>query len=481
VAKFFLQLAFVVAAFRVAAPKLFDCVGVEQVQFLYPVFYLPAVILGVRSWLKVPNFARSWPVIVCMLVVWLGVLRAGEWDTEWGFLRGFRTAALMTIVLPLGALIVEKRCWWLCTRAFIYTSALVMLVAVWFEYFADTELKSLTSHRFGLMYSADGARCLMNPNQLGSQLALAAVLAFVLHLRGHREHPRLPHHAGRRRKFNLGWTLLLSVGCLLTASRGAFAGWLGGMGLLFVWGTRTQHRQRLRDLVVQATFLFLVAIAVTVAGGPTPWGSMFARLAGADGGRLTSLGGRIPIWKNAYAAWRSTSTYTLLGAGMGRAEELLGQYDETAVLDPFGVLNRDTHSTYVNWLLSFGLLGVGPGICLLATTLRQARQMDRREKTIDRQAILANVLLFSLTGVFYNRFYWLAAAPLILAMLSPPKADSRSSSPHGRPAAKAALPTPHRLPGTKPALPRGVHLPPTPPVTTQHAVAASSSFDQGRP
>ena len=481
--KLFLVLAFVVAALQGITPKLFDDFGIEQIQFLYPAFYLPAVIPGIRSWMKTPTFARSWPVVACILVVWLGVLRAGEWFTEWGPSQGFRTATLMTIVLPLGALIVEKRCWWPCAKAFVYTSALVMLVVLWFEYYGDPELRPFSLHRFGLMYSSDGTRCLMNPNQLGSQFALAAVLAFLLHLRGQRKPAQSPGRADRRGRFNLGWTLLLSMGCLLTASRGAFVAWFGGMGLLFVWGTRTQQHHKLRDLVAQAAFLVLLAIAVTVAGGPTPWGSVLARFAGAEGDRLTSLGGRLPIWQNAYAAWRSTPTCTLLGAGMGRAEELLGEYDETAVLDPFGVLNRDTHSTFVNWLLSFGLLGAGPGICLLATMLRTAWQMDRREKTVDRQAILANVLLFSLTGVFYNRFYWLAAAPLILAMLSPQSAGSPRFSPRRRPAGKSGPPAPHgpfTFQDRSRAAARDSHTLTTR-TTVQHAVAVSNSFDQRTP
>lgn len=438
-ARFCLQMAFAVAAFRVIAPKVFDHFEIQHFRFFYPLFYLPAVILGIRSWLRVPSFARSWPVAACVAVVWIGVVHAGEWRSEWDLYRGFRSAMMITIVLPLGALIVQKRCWLQCAKTFVFTSAVVLVTVLWFTYWVDYDPSLRSAQRFGMMYSSDGTARLVNPNHLGSQLALAAVLVFILHLRGQKRQAHLPQDAKRPRQFSLGWTAFLSMGCLLTASRGAFVAWLGGMGLLFVWGTKTQDRGRLRDLVVQAAFLGLLAIALATAGGPTPWSSMVERFSDSGPGSLSSLGGRLPIWRNAYVAWRSSTTHTLFGTGMGLAEELLGEYDEAAVKDEFGVLQRDTHSTFVNWLLSFGLLGLVPGVCLLIVAFRKARELDRREGMLDRQSILAVAVLFSMTGVFYNRFYWLAAAPLILAMLSERRPDLPLASEPLGPHANAAI------------------------------------------
>ncbi len=420
-ARFSLILAFVMSAVGFLIPKLNEILDIELPGAFYLIFHLPAVILGMGSWCKVRCFAHSWPVVACVLAASLGLLYGAE-TKSW---QGVMIAVSLAAVLPIAALIVEHRCWWLCAKTYVVTNAFVLAAVLWFAY--HEEHRGLSLFRLGWLRSDDGMVVLRYPNHLGSQLAVAAVLAFILYLHAGTKGNQVQSTSNRRGAFSLGWTVFLSLGCILTASRGAFVACFGGMGMLFFWGTRALPSSKLKDLLVVLWLAILVALCLSVAGVPIPGGSLQERFAGPDGSNLATLGNRTTIWKSAYNAWRSDMKYTIRGVGTGRASEIVGRFHEFAKGDGYGIHRKSCHNTCVEWLVSLGLLGAVPAICLLGIACSRARELDARDGTVNRQAILISVLLASMVGIIYSRFDWIGVAPLMLAMLSQPAAVRRLS------------------------------------------------------
>jgi len=433
------KLALRVAMFTVGMhfvfPRLADAFGVHLSQLLVLGLCLPAVMLGSMSFWRVASFGRSWPVVLCVAVAWIGLAYgAGRTNN-----RGLLNVAYVTSTLPIAALIVERRCWWLCARMFVIGSAFAMCLAIWFEYVLCTSgiVKSL--YRFGNLWSADGDLRLANPNLIGNQLALAAVLALVLYLR---DGNRRKAHQGTAApaQFSLAWTLLLSMGCMLTASRGAFVSWAGGMTILVLWGMDSRQSRKARDLVAFCGVMFAVMLFVAAATGFQPWQTLQARLESPE--KLLSASGRLPIWISAYELWTADLKTLLFGLGTGLVPETLGAYLGHLTADGVTTLPTDTHNSFVEWGLSFGLLGMVAGVCLLWGVFRRTRLLDRRDGIVYRQAILVCFCTASMTYVTVFYIFFCAAGPLILAMLSDP--------PPSGPAAVAHRP--HRRPELVPAV-----------------------------
>lgn len=442
--KLALRLAFVAAGLNYTALKLGEIFHYDKPLLFNVALCLPAVVLGATSWWAVRSFARSWPVVVCILIVWLGLIFAVQRENH----RGVLATSYLTMALPVAALIVEKRCWWLCAKTYVFANAFALGLALWFEY-QDHGIGMLYKlYRFGFLMSDDGTMKLANPNVVGGQLAFASVLAFVLYLRTGVQREPPENTSDRPRKFSLAWTVFLALGCILTASRGAFFAWLGGITLLMFCGTRTQKPGRLRDLVAVTSVLLSATLFISVGTGIQPWKNLQQRL--DVNGDVFTASGRVLIWKAAYDAWRSNPRYLFFGAGTGAAPEALGRYLGLTKSDGVTPGALDAHNAFVEWLLSFGLIGIGGGVCLLTAVLRKAHRMDRRDGTFNRRAILVCLGLASMNYVTYYQLFFVAAGALVLAMLS--------EAPAPVPATEAAHGEEVRLhtaapPGRRPAVP----------------------------
>ena len=236
-----LALAFVVAALGFLQIKIWEAIGWSPFQFFELVLMLPAVILGSVYWFRGRSYASSWPVVLCIALAWLSLFYPGNSER----MRGLYIGALLTIPLPLAALIVQNRAWAYCAKVYVWCNATALLLAFWFEARVATSFTRAIG-RFGFLLSEDGTERTGNPNQVGGQLAFAAVVAFVLYLKNAED------SASRERtsKFPdvyLVLMVLLSVGCMLTASRGAFVAWFPAVMLLGTLGTGKLPMSRMRD------------------------------------------------------------------------------------------------------------------------------------------------------------------------------------------------------------------------------------------
>jgi hypothetical protein len=400
-----------VAALNFLYPKACELIGRPAVPFVDLLLYLPAVLMGVWHWCKGRSFASSWPVAICVGLVWTGLLYAGNSQSD----RGILIAALLTIVLPVAALIVEKRAWLACARTYVIANATALGIALWIESMGEKSTALLRVYnmfsRFGFLVAKDGYTRMANPNQVGGQLALASVLALILYLNALSRTSR----RGRTAELFLGLTVFLSLGCFLTASRGAAASWLVGMGTLFLWGTKSQRQAQLRDMVFLTTMGALALMLIVVARQKSPLETLQSRL---DDNTVSSLGGRASIWLHAWEAWHSNPDFLFRGTGTGMADEVLGQFDEQAREDDYGVLRLNCHNAFVEWGLSFGIVGMVCGGCLLTTMFHKMRLLDGADRNVGRHAVLACVMVFAMTAVLYRHPCWMATGSLVLAMLS---------------------------------------------------------------
>jgi O-antigen ligase len=375
--------------------------------------------LGGIYWWKGRSYASGWPVVLCVALVWISLFYPGNVEKS----RGVLIAALLTIPLPLAALIVEKQLFAFCAKVYVWSNAAMVLAALWFESRVETSLFEAIG-RFGFLVTADGNGYTSNPNQVGGQLAFAAVVAFILYLKASEN---LPESGGSKfPDVYLVLMVLLSVGCMLTASRGAFAAWFPAAGLLFVLGTGNLAMSRLRDLVALSMAGLLIAIGMMVGGQTTPWGRLQERF--GDKRALGSFSDRSEIWAGAVEAWQSNPDFVWRGTGIGMADDVLGNFCPMPEEDD-GVLRKNCHNAAVEWMLSLGLVGMLAGACLAGSMVYQMLRLDSQDRNVGRTAMITCVVIFAMTAVSYRHKCWPATGALVLAMLTEPAVRRREDGP----------------------------------------------------
>lgn len=438
-ARLALGLAFFAIGLQFCFPRWFAFLRLPLIPFLGLAMCLPATLLGVRSWLRGRSFATSWPVVVCALLVWASLVHAEESQSK----RPFYFAALLTMTLPVAALIAHQRAWAFCAKAFILGSAAATLIVAWLQLVVERGWMNIANIRFGMFYHQSFGERATNPNEVGFHLAVAAVLAFVLYLQGGAAGCDSCRSSGG---LGLVWTAILTSGCLLTVCRGAIVALAAGFSILLLRGTRSQHIGRLRELVVAAALGLTLLLFLAVASGRTPWEGLKNRFVGD--GTVTTLGNRLGIWQNVYRAIGSNPKYLWFGTGTGMASQVLGRFDIGALEDNYGQLHRNCHNIYLDWILTYGLVGLAAGACLVLAVWHRAVELDRRDGGVARISFLATVSLLGMTGTMYQQVTWAAIGSLVLAMLSDaplfggplPLARARIRSPFDLPAALAGSP-----------------------------------------
>ena len=237
-------------------------------------------------------------------------------------------------------------------------------------------------------------------------------------------HRPLPtaHSAG----FSIGWTVFLSLGCILTASRAAFVAWLAGMGLL-MWKARVHQSRKLRDLAAVSSVLGATVLFLVFAVDFRPWQSLASRL--DNSAHVLSVSGRMTIWRAAFDVWCSDQRHFLIGTGTGSVSEAIGRQLRLTGRDGFTLAGMDAHSALVEWGLSHGMLGIVAATVLAAIAIRRAGRQDRRAGTVFRGAVLLCFGLASMNYVTYRDPIILAAGALILSMLSAAGSGGRCRSP----------------------------------------------------
>ncbi|GAB6165219.1 hypothetical protein JCM19992_12190 [Thermostilla marina] len=447
-AKALIGLAFGTAAFVFLFRRLMIDWGLEMPPFLQAYCYAPAFLYGLVFWLHRPGFFRSRPVLVCLAIAWGGLVYSSA------AAGGARFVVLTYLTFPpvIAAMIVEYGLWRYAARVYVWANVAAWLTTCWMELQIHHGSWRAMFARFGYL-SETLLEKNANPNQIGGQFAIAAVIGFALFLyEGRRnnaageasplsrwfggrpddetrELERILYgvrsqpsgtdsrSSGRVAWFDLTASLLLSFGCLMTASRGAAISLFAGLLLLLFCGTKTQSTARLREVVALGVVLLFAAVGTAVFFEIVPWDRLANRIFGEQGRGMTTLSGRVDIWKNAVDAIAEDPTMMAIGAGTGMADVVLGQVDGGARYSDHGVLRRFSHNTYIEWLLYYGILGAVPGIWLMIAVARRAHYWDVRDGTVLRQAILLTIFCEGITEVVFRMYSWIVPAALLLALL----------------------------------------------------------------
>ncbi|NMC19387.1 MAG: hypothetical protein GYA33_03105 [Thermogutta sp.] len=473
-AKATIALAAVTAAFTFTLRRLGEYGGIHFPELTHFFAYAPAFLLGMMYWLHCPVFSRSRAVLAFATVPIVGLTYAS-------FAGGntpLVVAAFLVMGIPIAAMITVHRWWIPAARIFVLANAAAVLLTLHLDYVVHSGSWGRILARFGYTLLESGEAS-SNPNQVGGQFALAAVMGMIVFLRSSRPVPRsaasgrelwgeigpgdwagcvgaagggawiptsniniasvtpqsawgglsdiaaCPSPGGTAvRAAALDWVSLLAaglsaLGCILTGSRGAGLTLLASLGLLMLADARFQSKGRQRDLVaVGLAALWLGALAVFLAG-INPLERIQTRLLDSDSANIRSLGSRLPIWENAILAWTADAGRIVIGTGTGQADRAVGQLDEDATLSEHGDYVRNCHNMFLEWLLSFGLLGLVPGGWFYLTCWRQAALLDRAEGTFSRRTLLLTATLFGMTAVFYRHFHWVFTSAWLLALLDP--------------------------------------------------------------
>jgi len=484
--------AVIAAAFAITLRRLGDYGGVHFPELTHFFAYAPAFLLGMMYWLHRPSFPRSRPVLAFAAVPIVGLTYAS-------FAGGntpLVVAAFLVMGIPIAAMITAHRWWIPAARIFVLANAAALLLILHLDYVAHSGSWGRILVRFGYTYLQDGEAS-TNPNQVGGQFALAAVMGMILFLRSGRAAPKsvassdaLPEAIDRRdfagcippvgraagtaasnvpfgparsaswglsdygarrvagsgavRAAAFDWVSLSAaglsaLGCILTGSRGAGLALLASFGVLLLADARFQSGGRQRDLVaVGLVTLWLGALAVFLSG-INPLERIQTRLMGSESVSVRSLGSRLPIWENAFRAWTADVTRILIGTGTGQADRAVGQLDDGATPSEHGDYLRNCHNMFIEWLLSFGILGLVPGGWFYLACWRQASLLDRAEGTCSRRTLLLATTLFGMTAVLYRHFHWVLTSAWLLAFLDPASLGAGMASP-ARSAEPAEIP-----------------------------------------
>jgi O-antigen ligase len=195
--------------------------------------------------------------------------------------------------------------------------------------------------------------------------------------------------------------------------------WFAGMSIVFFWSTRAMAAGRLRDLVAVGALLIAGLFCLSLTSENVPWAKLYKRFVGQESRSVVSLGSRTQIWQSGINYWCSDVSVWVRGAGTGMADEAVGHYGQAAATtDQYGNSRRNCHSVYIEWLVSYGIIGLVVGGCLLAGMFHAAWRLDRPDGMANRLAVLATVLVFAATVDLFRRPDWVATGSLVLAMLS---------------------------------------------------------------
>jgi len=377
-----------------------------ETRFLNLLLYLPAVLIGIPSYLTTRSFGRSKEVLLCILLAFAGVL----WSDEAERGRGLLIAGYLAITLPIASLIVARRCLTSCMHAFLVSSLFAFAVCAMVS---SDSYEIALGERFGVVVDFTGS-VVSNPNEVGAAFGFAALLAFILTLNGAKDpHLLLLKSRGAHYFVYLGSAGVLLLGMILTGSRGAF---LATSASLFVpllhWRAESA---KIKATVVMLVFLATLCGTLFLYVGASPAATMQMRFTGDD---TVTLGGRTAIWADGISAMVSETRYLVRGTGTGSAEQLLGQYNHHPMRGRDGILRKSPHNTILEWWMCFGILGSIPAGFLLYRVIQVSWNLDQVAGSAERRAILVFMILFSFDGVIYRLPFWPAIGALLLVLLS---------------------------------------------------------------
>ena len=364
--------------------------------------YLPVILLSICRWSR-SRQAWDQPLVICSILVVLGL----AWVDPSVRMRGMLMAAGFVTVIPVSQLIRETNAYRLCAAAFIVSSAFNLSVTL-----ANSTAGYDPFSRMGTVVLDDRGR-VTNSNQFGAQMAAAAVLAMAFHLASSHRSRVFPHTMTASRLLAISVIGAFCFGVFASASRGALAALAVASLALISLGTASGAKKTLRCILV-------IALTMALLTGTGTMEPVLARF--HDSQDVESLGDRLPIWTSAFAAWVSSGRTFFIGVGTGGVDKALVEHAISDLRPRIGedfIARKSSHNSYVEWILSYGLMGTVLGFALVFSLLRRAWNLDRWDGWAGRRALLLFLLANSMTTVVYRAPYAIPVEALLIALLLP--------------------------------------------------------------
>jgi len=381
------------------------CAGLlDSIPYLDRACCIPALLLGINSWCRQRSFAHAWPLMCCLAVLFTGIFIADE--SEQG--RGLLVFAAIATAIPIGALIVDLKATKWCAYLFMASVLLNVLFIVFLIGGIGGE-----TNRLGYLVWNDVR--ISDPNDLATQLGIAAILSIsLLQHRERKTQSLVRHSSSKSTPDGSAWLMFLlaffSTGILLTASRSGILS-LAVVMILFACSKRTKASHRL------AFCLALLAVSVVAFSTDNTISRRFNETE-----NTLAFGDRLPIWQAALSILEADSSYLKLGVGTGGVEKALadsGTFDDLRSYED-GIYRKYSHNTYVEWLLSSGLAGLPVILWIAYVACLKAWRLDRYDGSNDRRLLLAYGAIISMTTVLYRLPFATPLCALVIAMLSGP-------------------------------------------------------------
>ncbi len=357
---------------------------------------LPAVACSIRYW----TVARLSAIPPIMLVACLLMLLGVTWVDKTEFGRGAVIAVSAAISIPIGILLHQLNRCRLMAKIFIATSAVHFAVAL---AHADGNIA-----RLGTIHVDELGR-VGNSNAFGGQMAIAAILSVLLFLSPESHQGRASEVRISTRIYWVAIAFVFYAAVLMSASRGASI-CVGVTTIAILLYNRITTAKLFLSCAIGFASLFLLAADSVILE------NLRTRFQNQD--ELGSFGDRLPIWEAAYESLWDHPRFIWIGMGTGGVEKVLATHNYLhSVMGEDGVRRRATHNSYIEWILSYGMVGLVIGAGLVVAMIRRARWWDKQRQSCERSAILLYALLFSMSTCVYRLLYIGPVAAMMVALL----------------------------------------------------------------
>jgi O-antigen ligase len=222
---------------------------------------------------------------------------------------------------------------------------------------------------------------------------------------------------------------------MATASRTAFLTLAGTVAwIIALRFRRTPGKLVPGALVAVCVVLSLSAFTAVAAEGALQsiYDQLGSRLVADNEGTVGTLGSRTLIWRFGLENLAATDRWAF-GLGAGGVDKALGSFFELGLFAQGrdGIRRLHSHSTYIEWVLMLGFLGVLAPLALGIQTAWRSWRLDLAQGTVRRTALVVFAFLYSFGGVMNTEIFWIAFGSLLWAELTP-------GAPPLRPAAAAS-------------------------------------------
>jgi len=378
----------------------------------YPelLFCTPAVALGIAT------FLRHTPVSVGFthpLSLMLVLMVAGlAWVDRSEIGRGLLITADALCPFAIASCITRYKASWFCIKCFILASAVSLLFVLVMSP-ADAGLAS--QGRFGTLTDADGS-FVTNADDFTGQMALACSLCGLGLLTGSLD-------ALFSRPLYLLLMLFFALATLLSASRTGIIALAITALVLLIYSSISQRLVMLSAVVI-ASFATML-LMLTSSSLRTAISDVTEKTLGRfTDDTVSTLGDRVTIWSTVPTIVSQRPAVSAIGLGTGGVERELAAVmttQEGSRLGKDGILRLFSHNTFVEWFLSYGIVG-----CILALGF-MVYSMKTMHRERDRDARVLMIILFvyfnvySIGMVVYRAPFIIGIESVYLAALLSPK------------------------------------------------------------